>query len=381
MTRNNILETLIPRHIKESILKDDIVFASSPASAFSVPVYDPQNHYMELTKSHYFRALLVLRHYIKSISDYYFGVEQNAKNIDLFMMTPSISSPAGQGSDSEAIPIVFGKLDTFLTDSSQFGFEPLLMNGLNKVYCYLPSMRGEDYDNRHLNQFFHCELEIKGGIEDLIPIIEQYVKKLSATFLLLDNVIDRISHAPNTTREYLNRIIEINKFPSISFDEAIDMLIKNNKNELINFTNNGRDISFAGEVELMKILNAKTPIWIKGFDRDRVPFYQKPDPNNSNKVINADLLFPPITNDSLGGEIVGCGERQEDARAMHESLARQGVSHYPYDWYIELRKISNYKTTSGFGLGIERFITWALGKKDIKDAIIYPRLKNVLTYP
>ncbi|MEK7069840.1 MAG: amino acid--tRNA ligase-related protein, partial [Patescibacteria group bacterium] len=163
--------------------------------------------------------------------------------------------------------------------------------------------------------------------------------------------------------------------------EAVEILIKNNKDDLVNFTNNGRDISFAGEVELMKILNVKTPVWIKGFDRDRVPFYQKPDPNNSNKVINADLLFPPITNDSLGGEIVGCGERQEDARAMYESLARQGVSHCPYDWYIELRKISNYKTTSGFGLGIERFITWAPGKNDIKDAIIYPRLKNVLTYP
>ncbi|MEK7130774.1 MAG: amino acid--tRNA ligase-related protein, partial [Patescibacteria group bacterium] len=307
--------------------------------------------------------------------------EQNAKNIDLFMMTPSISSPAGQGSDSEAIPIVFGKLDTFLTDSSQFGFEPLLMNGFNKVYCYLPSMRGEDYDNRHLNQFFHCELEIKGGIEELIPIIEQYVKKLSATLLLLNNIIDRISHSPEATKKYLNKILNTNKFPEISFDEAVEILIKNNKDDLVNFTDKGRGISSDGEIELMKILNIKTPIWIKNFDRDRVPFYQKPNPKNSNKVINADLLFPPITNDSLGGEIVGCGERQENAEMTYDSLARQGVSPDSYEWYIDLRKMSNYKTTSGFGLGVERFIAWALGKKDIKDAIIYPRLKNVLTYP
>jgi len=142
---------MVPKHIKESILRDDISFTNSTIGAFNTPLYDPISHVKELTKSDYFRALLILRHYVKSISDHYFGVEQGAKNVDLFMMTPSISSPVGSGSDSEAIPIVFGKLATFLTDSSQFGFEPLLMNGFDKVYCYLPSMRGEDYDNRHLN--------------------------------------------------------------------------------------------------------------------------------------------------------------------------------------------------------------------------------------
>ena len=372
---------MIPRHIKELILKDDMGFANFPVSAFSAPVYNPKSHYKELTRRAYFRALLVLRHYIKSISDHYFGIEQNAKNIDLFMMTPSISSPSGQGSDSEAIPIVFGKLNTFLVDSSQFGFEPLLMNGFEKVYCYLPSMRGEDCDNRHLNQFFHCELEIKGKIEELVPIIEQYVKKLSATLLLLNNIIDRISQSPNTTKEYLNKILNTNKFPEISFDEAVEILIKNNKNDLVNFTDKGRDISSAGEIELMKILNVKTPLWVKNFDRNRVPFYQKPDPDNFNKTVNADLLFPPIINGSFGGEVLGCGERQENEKTMYESLARQGIAPGPYEWYIDLRRMPNYKTTSGFGLGIERFIAWVLGKHDIKDVIIYPRLKNVITYP
>lgn len=372
---------MIPKHIKELILKDDVSFANYPINAFITPIYDPISHSKELTRSGYFRALLILRHYIKLISDHYFGAEQNAKNIDLFMMTPSVSSPMGPGSDSEAIRIVFGKLTTFLADSSQFGFEPLLMNGFEKVYCYLPSMRGESYDHRHLNQFFHCELEIKGEMEELIPIIEQYIKNLSAIILLLSNIIDRISQAPNTTKEYLNKILSADKFPEISFDEAVDILIKNNNGDLVNFTDKGRDISSDGEIELMKILNTKTPIWIKNFDRDRVPFYQKPDPNNSNKAVNADLLFPPIINGSFGGEVVGCGERQEDAEAIYDSLARQGISPNPYEWYIDLRRMPNYKTTSGFGLGVERFITWALGKCDIKDAIIYPRLKNVITYP
>lgn len=73
------------------------------------------------------------------------------------MLTPSVSSPTGPISDSEVIKIKFGKYDSYLVDSSQFGFEPLLLNRLDRVYCYLPSMRGENPDKRHLNQFFHCE--------------------------------------------------------------------------------------------------------------------------------------------------------------------------------------------------------------------------------
>lgn len=368
-------------YLKELIKKDNDKFLNSSRELFITPEYNPKKHFKDLTNSGYFRALLVLRHYVKAISDYYFGAELNAKNIDLFMMTPSVSSPMGPGSDSEAVPIKFGKLNTFLVDSSQFGFEPLLLNDMDKVYCYLPSMRGEDYDKRHLNQFFHCELEIKGGLDNLIPIIEDYTKRLAAVLLLMTNIIDSISEKPEVTREWLTKILETDKFPEISFDDAVEKLIKNDKKHLINFTDYGKDISSEGEIELMKIMGVKTPIWITNFDRDRVPFYQKPDSANPDKVINADLLFPPIIEGAFGGEVVGCGQRQDNVEEMYESISRQNLKADPYEWYIDLRRMDNYGVSSGFGMGIERFITWALAKDDIKDAIIYPRLKNVLTYP
>ena len=123
------------------------------------------------------------------------------------------------------------------------------------------------------------------------------------------------------------------------------------------------------------------PIWLTNFDRDRVPFYQKPDPKNPSKTINADLLFPPILKNSFGGEVVGAGQRQNNPNEMYESLKRQNIPSKPYKWYINLRKQKNYKTTSGFGLGIERFIAWILGKNNIRDVILYPRIKNIETYP
>jgi aspartyl/asparaginyl-tRNA synthetase len=32
-------------------------------------------------------------------------------------------------------------------------------------------------------------------------------------------------------------------------------------------------------------------------------------------------------------------------------------------------------------MGVERFIAWILGLSDIKDTILYPRLKNIKMYP
>lgn len=374
---------MLPLDLKQEIAKDDLKFKDIKSNDFILPRYNPETHYLELTKSGYFYALIVLRHYIKIASDYYFGVECGAKNVDLFMLTPSVSSPMGPGSNSEAIPIKFGKYNLNLVDSSQFGFEPLLLNRMDKVYCYLPSMRGEDPDKRHLNQFFHCEAEIKGTIDDLIPIIEGYIKFLAEVLLTMQNILAKISLDPEKTSLILHDIAksESQKSPEITFDEAVSALIESGNEHLMNFTKFGRDLTSAGELKLAEILEFNVPFWIKNYDRDRVAFYQKPMPDDLNKVLNADLIFPPIAGGSFGGEIVGCGQRQDNPEEMYESLSRQNINPEPYEWYINLRRLPRYQITSGFGLGVERFITWSLCYDDIKDSILYPRLKNIKTYP
>ena len=372
---------MIPDYILNIINKDNNFFTECERKDFFIPEYNPIEHYLDVAKNKYFHALLCLRSHIKLISDYYFSTVVGAKNIDLFMLTSSISSPMGPGSDSESIPIKFGELETYLTDSSQFGFESLLLNGLDKVYCYMPSMRGENPDKRHLNQFFHCEMEMKGNLNDLKPIIEGYIKILCETILAAKNIINLIAVDPERTKTVLKKVLQQDKFDDISFDEAVKILEVNKKSEFINYTDKGRDIKPQGERFLSQILKLDIPFWISGFDRDRVPFYQKPDAINFDKVINADMIFPAITDKSFGGEVLGSGQRQNTAKEMYESLQRQNLDSKPYEWYIDLRRQKDYSISSGFGLGIERFISWALGLEDIKDAIIYPRLKNVLSYP
>lgn len=371
---------MIPSHIKKILDNDRKLLEPLAGAACAMPAYSPETHYLELTKSSYYFVLLRLRHYIKLASDYYFSQIVNATNVDLFMLTPSVSSPMGPGSDSEAIPISFGGVNSYLVDSSQFGFEPLVMNGMDRVYCYLPSMRGENFDKRHLNQFFHCEMEMSGTLDDMRPIIEGYVKFL-AELLLESKATELIACDYEATKKALKAVLDSKGFGSLDFSEAVGILENGGFKDLVNYTKNGRDISYAGEAELMRIMEAEKPLWLLSFDRDRVPFYQKPNSVNPDQVINADLLFPSVVNGSFQGEIIGCGQRQDNAEEMYESLKRQGLDPGPYEWYINLRRQRGYRVTSGFGMGIERFIAWSLGFDDIKNAIIYPRLKGVLTYP
>ena len=371
---------MISENLKKIIISADSKYKGWDKT-IEIPEYSPKTHVIDLANNKYFHLINVLRHFVKSTSDDYFGNTLGGYNVDLFMLTPSVSSPAGPGSDSETIKIKFGNLITNLVDSSQFGFEPLLMNGFDLVYCYLPSMRGENPDKRHLNQFYHCEAEMKGRLYDLIPMIENYIKCLAKSLLLQSNILSRLSQDPELTNLALNNIISTKRFHTITFDDSIKILEENGYKHLINYTSFGNDISAEGELKLAELLSYDCPFWITHFHRDRVPFYQKPDRENKNRVLNADLIFPCIKEGSFGGEIVGCGQRQDLVDEMYESLNRQSVNSENYEWYINLRRMESYSPTSGFGIGIERFITWALVMDDIKNVILYPRLKNIQTYP
>lgn len=345
------------------------------------PVLNPDHYYRQVATEPYFAVLTTLRHHVRSISDTYFSDVVGAKNVDLFLMTSSVSSPSGPGSDSEPIPLTFGGLNTYLVDSSQFGFEPVLIGGIPRAYCYLASMRGEEPDARHLNQFYHCEYEAQETFEVTMSVAEGYVRSLAQLFQLMGNTVDRLSLNPERTREVLNAVLSRKSFNQITFDEAEKLLLKHGHTEGIRESEHGKDLTSAGERALLKMLGAEAPVWVTHYHRDRVPFYQKPSSHNPERVINGDLLFPSIFDNSFGGEILGMGQRQDSVDEIYESMRRQGLDPQPYEWYVDLRRIPHYKTTSGFGLGIERFISWALGFESIYKAILYPRMKGISMHP
>ena len=335
--------------------------------------FNKKKHLDNLISNPYYHNLIKLRNTIEIACDIFFQ-KLGAPKIDLFLITKSVSSPIGKGSDSKPISLKYNDRSLYLVDSAQFGMEPLVFTAFEMVYCYLPSFRGEDPDHRHLNQFYHCEAEMRGEFKKCMIMVENLVKHLVSV------VIDE--HKKGTYKfekdnfEIISTLRTI-KFPVVTFDEVDEILTKHGFSHLIKRYSFGRILTNQGELKIGELIGKnKLPVWVTMFDRDVVAFYQKPNPDNLNKVLNGDLIFPSIKN-SLGGEIVGCGQRQDNIEELEESMRRQKIKNIEsYKWYLDLRKNPSYQTTSGFGLGVERFIAWILGLDSIYDAAVYPVIKN-----
>ncbi len=356
--------------------KEDDTLADEVGVKLRHPKLNTEKYYLNVACDPYFKFLSILRHHIHAISNSYFSDIVKARHMDLFLMTSSVSSPSGSGSDSESIALTFGGHKTYLTDSSQFGFEPVLIGGIPRAYCYLASMRGEEPDKRHLNQFYHCEYEAQGSYNEVQKVAEGYLRALASLICAMPNLISILSYNNSASMEAAEAVAAVGKFREITFAEAEKLLKEHGYSEDIKENEHGKDITNLGEVHLMKILGGNTLVWLTQLYRDRVPFYQKPLPSNSDLALTADLLSPQLAEGGFGGELLGMGERQDSAEEIHESLKRQGVSPAPYEWYIDIRRLPEYKTTAGFGLGIERFISWILGFDSIYKAILYPRMKG-----
>lgn len=346
-----------------------------------IPEYNPRTHYADVATSEYFLGVCALRDNLRLHIDKYFRNCCGALSVDLFTMTSSVSSPMGPGSDSEVIPIELGGLHSNLVDSSQFGFEPLVTNRGVPFYCFLPSMRGEESDARHLSQFFHAEYEAQCELDEVLMVAEGFLFSLVNVLRRNSELVRAMSRDLAASEKFLRRVSdkEGRGFQRITFDKAFRVLEEAGEPGCLNQGKTGRDITSKGEIILARELRMSAPFWITHYDRDRVPFYHKPI--DGGVVLNADLIIPPIIEGAVGGEVLGAGQRQDEPSEMYESLKRQGVPPAPYEWYIDLRRQQNYRTTSGFGLGFERFLSMSLGLGNIRDSIVYPRLRGEISFP
>jgi asparaginyl-tRNA synthetase len=96
-------------------------------------------------------------------------------------------------------------------------------------------------------------------------------------------------------------------------------------------------------------------------------FYHRPDPDAPDSLLCHDLLAPEGY-----GEIVGGGERIWKPEILDARLKEENMDPEAYEWYLDLRKYGSVPH-SGFGLGLERALTWFIGQDHIKNVIPFPR--------
>lgn len=323
-----------------------------------------ENHYLNAVNSEWYKLLAELNDLINYETAIFYH-EKKIKTMNLPITTMSISSPMGLGSDSLPVSVNLFGVRTYLADSMQFMLEYGTRFFENGVYYIMPTFRGEKADERHLCQFFHSEAEISGNLEDIIKLVEDYIHHL-AKRILEKYHDDIISFAGSV--EHIEKLISITKFPEVSFDDAVDILHAD-ENYVIFHEEGYRTITSAGEKALIEHFGGI--VWLKYFDAVAVPFYQKDHDENHAK--NADLLFGI-------GEVVGAGERHSDGDSTRMALKRRNVDEDEFEWYIKMKDVYPMQT-SGFGMGIERFLLWVLKHDDIRDCQLVPRFNGEIFIP
>jgi len=245
--------------------------------------------------------------------------------------------------------------DLYLTQSAQLYLEVLIYS-LEKVYCVAPSFRAEKSRTiRHLTEYWHIEAEQAfADMKDLMLLEEE----------LLAYICQRVAKECKKEFEELNA--DISKvasvktpFPKITYTEAIEKL--NAKGFKIKW---GEDLGYDDEKALADMFGK--PFFIYDYPTQIKAFYCKTHRDNPEVAMSTDMLVPRI------GEISTGGAREDDKEMLVERLRKMGLEVEDYDWYIDLRRYGTVPHV-GFGMGVERLLTWMIDLENIIDAIPFPR--------
>lgn len=296
-----------------------------------------------------------------------FFTDNNIKPFVFPITTGSVSSPMGLGSDSKPVKIPLRDNEVYLADSMQFSLEIGARLNKDGAYYIMPTFRGEEVDNRHLNEFVHAEVEITGNIENIMTLAESYVRYVVST--VRDQCANSITSLVGNTSHidaFLNRK---GAFKQIEYKDALEA-VKHIEGALDSVGTDHPVITSIGEKALLS--QHGDFIWLTKMPWSNVPFYQaKDDEEGYSKT--ADMLAGI-------GEILGCGQRVYDQNDLEESLNFHQVNIKGYEWYSEMREV-NPLQTAGFGLGIERLILWLTKHDDIRDCSLLYRDHNKIFYP
>lgn len=132
------------------------------------------------------------------------------------------------------------------------------------------------------------------------------------------------------------------------------------------------DDDFGAEEEVALANMFDRPVFVENYPAKVKAFYMKRDPSDHERVLCADLLLPRY------GEVIGGSQREDSIELLEKRIADHGLNQKDFEWYLDLRRFGSVPH-SGFGIGLERMVTWLCGLQHVRESIPFPRLINRLT--
>ena len=348
----------------------------------------------------------------------------------LQMDAPILTQNAVEGTSTLFEIDYFGS-PAYLTQSGQLHGEVMAM-AFSKIYTFGPVFRAEkSKTRRHLTEFWMIEPEMAFYDLDMnMTLAEDFLVRVASD--ALRNCEDEL--------ELLGRDLDALRrvqapFPRISYSEAVELLRSDKTKRLVevkidalhseksdlekervsNKSNYGqlkewkkrrvdaREIEinarlaqvqeelrnlprwwqsaaefewggdFGGSDETLLTWHFDRPIIVHRYPEAVKAFYMKRDPEDDRLALGMDVLAPEGF-----GEIIGGGQRADDLAFLEEQVERHDLPREAFEWYFDLRRYGSVPH-SGFGLGLERTVSWICGLEHIRETIPFPRTLGRLT--
>jgi asparaginyl-tRNA synthetase len=298
------------------------------------------------------QAILRIRHeIINAVRDFF-----NGRGF-ILADTPIFTPAACEGTTTLFPAQYFDDQTAYLTQSGQLYNEANAM-ALGRVYCFGPTFRAEkSKTRRHLTEFWMVEPEMAyADLNDVMELAED----------LVVSVVGRVLQ--NRRRELaiierdVTRLEAVQKpFPRISYDDAVKTLQAKGLPIQWGGDFGGPDETALGEAYERPVLVHRYPSAIKAF-------YMKPDPDRADLALGVDMLAPEGY-----GEIIGGGERLADLDLLLQRIKEHNLPQEAFEWYLDLRRYGSVPH-GGFGMGIERVVSWICKLDHVRETIPYPRM-------
>ena len=297
-------------------------------------------------------AIIRIRHaVIKAVRDYLDG--QGYTLVDTPIFTPA----ACEGTTTLFGVPYFDEGTAYLTQSGQL-YNEANAAAHGKVYCFGPTFRAEkSKTRRHLTEFWMVEPEAAfAHLEDTVQLAEGLI--CSVVAYVLETKKEELKALERDTAK-LERVQP--PFPWLHYDDAIQLIQSKGSQ-----TQWGSD--FGGTDETVIAEAYDRPVVVHRFPAAIKAFYMEPDPKDAKYSLSADILAPEGY-----GEIVGGGERMSSAESLLNAIHTHQLPEDAFKWYIDLRKYGSVPH-AGFGMGIERVVTWICGIEHLRETIAFPRM-------
>ena len=306
------------------------------------------NRHLWLRSKKQFAIMKVRQNIIKSIRDFF-------DNRDFVLIdSPMFTGNAVEGTTTLFETDYFNR-SAYLTQSGQLYQEAGAM-AFGKTYCFGPCFRAEKSKTRkHLTEFWMVEPEMAFcDLKENMDLIEEFI-----TYIVTESLKNCKDELKILERDisFLEKVKS--PFPRITYDEAAKIL--NDNGQKFEY---GSD--FGAPDEELIASQYDSPVMIHSWPHKTKAFYMKRDKSDK-LALGVDVIAPEGY-----GEIVGGGQREDDHDTLVKRIENHGLPLSAFKWYLDLRKYGSVPH-SGFGLGLERTVSWICGIDHVRQTIPFPR--------